>query len=711
MNGFPPTTRLTTPRPRPHSWRIPTAVIVAVACSQVVAAWVDFSALAALLVSLSSVSLVLVACVRNPDRHQAEQRLGIYRAAFDYSGSPLLISRAGQIVCMNSACKRLLNIHTDNVESNPLETWVPQEWLPHFIPRVPSQDGPPDWNDHVGLTGPDGAPLTILLISHVIKSSDSTPFVTTACIDLTVPTAMRRQQAELIEKSKNYVQNLINVIPQPVYVRDSQSRYLIVNEALAAVYQRTPEEMCGLTPWDLVSDQTHAARSTAEDQEVLAGRSVFKEVTRPYGIQMEARCVVVSKGACYDPEGMPVIVGAHFDVTKWRQAEQQLQDSLMREVERRKRYQDYVQRLIDVIPHPVYVKDRHSRCLIANEAYALLLAQPKESLPGRSSTLGLDTDTASIILKEDAAVLAGLRVQKEESDKPFPGDQGRRYRVITKGRCIDTEGEPVVVCAMFDVTDWRLAESRWIAAKEDADRANEAKTLFLANMSHELRTPMHAVLSFARLGFTRTEHNPHTTKERGYFERIVRSGERLLGLLNNLLDLAKLEGGQPSVHLRNCQMRPIIEEVISEFTALIDTKKIRVELIADPDLAAKGDSAQMGQVIRNLLANAIKYSPASALITVSVSSSKLRRQPEDLVVQAVEVRVSDQGIGIPEAELETVFDKFVQSSKTHSGAGGTGLGLSICREIVRQHGGEIFARNRNTGGAEFVVRIPCATDT
>ncbi|MDQ8020586.1 MAG: PAS domain S-box protein [Moraxellaceae bacterium] len=255
-------------------------------------------------------------------------------------------------------------------------------------------------------------------------------------------------------------------------------------------------------------------------------------------------------------------------------------------------------------------------------------------------------------------------------------------------------------------------------AKDAAERASEAKSLFLANMSHELRTPMHAILSFARLGETRGEELAAgggqaggSDKLRDYFSRIRSSGERLMNLLNNLLDLSKLEAGHMPVELRPLDLRRIVDEVLHECEAWLAAKQLAVVVDEQGGLLALADPVRMGQVLRNLLSNAIKFSPDGGRIHVSLAASVLpagRRAGDSGDVSAVELCVSDSGPGVPEAELASIFDKFVQSSATRDGSGGTGLGLAICREIVLAHRGQIFARNRVGGGAEFVVRIPAA---
>ncbi len=246
-------------------------------------------------------------------------------------------------------------------------------------------------------------------------------------------------------------------------------------------------------------------------------------------------------------------------------------------------------------------------------------------------------------------------------------------------------------------------------AKDVAEAANRSKSEFLANISHELRTPMHAILSFARLGHDRKAEDPAAFgKMHQYFGRIHQSGERLLRLLNDLLDLSKLEAGAMVYDMRSHDLRSLAEEVVTEFSALANAKSVRIAVaVSEPAPIVVCDPTRIGQVVRNLVSNAVKFSPANGVVRIDFSPASLPAGAGATPRPAVLLTVSDEGQGIPENELLAVFDKFVQSSKTKNGAGGTGLGLSICREIVRHHGGHIWARN-GTQGAIFSVTVPLA---
>ena len=233
-------------------------------------------------------------------------------------------------------------------------------------------------------------------------------------------------------------------------------------------------------------------------------------------------------------------------------------------------------------------------------------------------------------------------------------------------------------------------------SKDLAEAANRAKSEFLANMSHELRTPLHGILSYASFGIKKLGTiNPE--KLRDYFCKIDESGGLLLKLLNDLLDLAKLESGKMPIALKPIDFNMLLASVVDEFNSLVSERDLSIRcFMPEVRIEVTLDFGQIVQVVRNLLSNAVKFSPEGGTIALSMGRAD----------RFVVVSVCDQGIGIPEKELETIFGKFVQSSKTKTGAGGTGLGLSICSEIITAHKGNIWAENRPEGGGVFSFELP-----
>lgn len=243
-----------------------------------------------------------------------------------------------------------------------------------------------------------------------------------------------------------------------------------------------------------------------------------------------------------------------------------------------------------------------------------------------------------------------------------------------------------------DITERLKIESELLEAKQNAEKANEAKSLFLAKMSHELRTPMHGILSFADFGLTKSEAL-EDKKIPYYFQQIEDSGLRLLNLLNDLLDLAKLEAGKMVFDFTQQSFNKVIDTVLQE--QQIRLKNKGMDIIFDTDLDEvefEFDHSTIIQVITNLLSNAIKFNTEGKPIHISIMDDEN---------QGICFSIRDHGVGIPEDELDLIFNRFDQSTRNVTDSGGTGLGLPICMEIIHAHHGQIWAENVPDGGAVF----------
>ncbi len=243
-----------------------------------------------------------------------------------------------------------------------------------------------------------------------------------------------------------------------------------------------------------------------------------------------------------------------------------------------------------------------------------------------------------------------------------------------------------------------------LLAKVAAEKANLAKSEFLTNMSHEFRTPLHAMLAFSGFGIQKI--NAGSREKLGqYFLHIKESAERLTHLVNDLLDLSKLEAGKIALVLVTNNLCELVLQVISEFSALSAQRHIELHHDFDTDLALmKCDTERIHQVLTNIIGNAIKFSPESTRVSICLRTHS-QKASNSQSSQRIELRIIDQGPGIPIDELDTIFDRFIQSSKTRSGSGGTGLGLPISREIMRLHRGSISASNNPDRGACFSIKF------
>ncbi|CBE69666.1 MAG: HAMP domain-containing protein [Candidatus Methylomirabilis oxygeniifera] len=258
----------------------------------------------------------------------------------------------------------------------------------------------------------------------------------------------------------------------------------------------------------------------------------------------------------------------------------------------------------------------------------------------------------------------------------------------------------------------------------DLSRASRHKSEFLANMSHELRTPLNAILGFTDLIIDGI-YGQVPNELRESMEDIRINGRHLLRLINDVLDLSKIEAGQMRLNLGEYSLQSLIDSVISATRSLATEKRLELVARVEADLPpALGDSKRMTQVLMNLVGNAIKFTPGGGSVNVtakSVSSSEFQvssSQPETRNPKPetptspdfIEISVADTGIGIPAEELKSIFGEFrqVDSSITRE-YGGSGLGLSIAKRLVEMHRGSIWADSQVGRGSTFYVRIPLRT--
>ena len=236
-----------------------------------------------------------------------------------------------------------------------------------------------------------------------------------------------------------------------------------------------------------------------------------------------------------------------------------------------------------------------------------------------------------------------------------------------------------------------------VQARAVAESANRAKADFLAVMSHELRTPLNAIGGYAQL-IEMGVRGPVNDEQREDLERIQRSQRHLLGLINDVLNYAKLEAARVEFRAERVPVRPLLDGLEDLVAPQVAAKGLHYDCCdADPDVALLGDEEKVRQILLNLLSNAIKFTPAGGTIRVSADADG----------DVVRLRVADTGVGIPDDQLERIFEPFVQLARGLStGHEGTGLGLAISRDLARAMGGDLAAESGPGQGSTFTLTLP-----
>ncbi|ETW96347.1 MAG: hypothetical protein ETSY1_26970 [Candidatus Entotheonella factor] len=389
-----------------------------------------------------------------------------------------------------------------------------------------------------------------------------------------------------------------------------------------------------------------------------------------------------------------ITVTSNDEVGVLSQCFEEMREALRRQIAERQMAEERFSKAFHASPEGIFITDLNGRYVDVNDSFLSLLGYSREEVI-RHTYLELDRwvdpdEHARIIM----TVQNHGRVR--DLDTRFQTKSGEMREARQSIELINLDGHPHLLSIIRDITKQKQTEAALRQAKESAEAANQAKSEFLANMSHELRTPLNGILGFAGLGVQRIS-SASQDKLLSYFNKIVNSGETLLKLLNDLLDLAKLEASKIRLTFETTNLHRLLSITLDEFYSIIVERqlKIQMQLPETPNVISV-DSERIMQVFRNLLSNAVKFAPPGSTIGIHV-------QPQG---ETVTVSFRDQGPGIPPEEIETIFDTFVQSSKTKTGAGGTGLGLSICREIVTAHHGRLWAENNVDCGAVFYVELP-----
>jgi len=255
------------------------------------------------------------------------------------------------------------------------------------------------------------------------------------------------------------------------------------------------------------------------------------------------------------------------------------------------------------------------------------------------------------------------------------------------------------------VIDHHRTKAELMQAKEVAETATRAKSEFLANMSHELRTPLNAIIGFSdmlRMGIS----GDISEKQKEFVEDIFASGEHLLSLINDILDLSKIESGNFDLEFSRVSLRSLLQRSMMFFksSVLKEDIKLKMELDAD-DYSIEIDEKLVKQVLVNLISNAVKFTPEGG--SVVVGARKFPEGENEAVSPMVEIYVKDSGIGIKEQDRDLVFEPFKQIENVHTKQfAGTGLGLALSKDIVELHGGKICFESEWEKGSRFAFTVP-----
>ncbi|HET7527197.1 MAG TPA: PAS domain-containing protein, partial [Burkholderiaceae bacterium] len=504
------------------------------------------------------------------------------------------------------------------------------------------------------------------------------------------PTAQAQQLASDLRSGADLhtYQVVTNSIADMVSVVGEDEVYRLVNDAWCRQTGLARERVIGRNVSDVLPSSIRPERRRAfaeclRSQRVSVLRDVFERPDAPPQV-LETT---------YSPFAEPVggvrcVVLVTRDVTAEEQARQATRDG-----------EALNRALLDAFPGYIAAIDEDARYTYINERAALLVSRAAHDVVGLRVDEVLGQERLEANLRHIALVRQGQAVITE---RHFPATADRA-RLDLEVRYVPgptlPNGRRSYYVFGIDITDRKLAQEALTDAKEEAERANRAKSRFMSMMSHELRTPMNAILGFSQLLMSDTAH-PLNTEQRQYAEEILRGGRHLLRLINDVLDLSRIESGRLPIAVAPVALLSLVEECVALMAPLASERPVTLQL-ADRealDCTVRADPLRLKQVLLNLLGNAIKYNRRDGQVTVQGSRAD----------HHVEVRVADTGIGLTIDQRQRLFVAFERLGARGSGVEGTGIGLALSRQLMLAMGGEIGADSVLDVGSTFWIRMPRA---
>ncbi len=352
---------------------------------------------------------------------------------------------------------------------------------------------------------------------------------------------------------------------------------------------------------------------------------------------------------------------------------------------------DLLERVIHFMPNPVFVKDRYHRWIILNDAFCSFFGRQRDEMIGKSDYDVFSPEEADVFWQKDNQVFA-TGVSNENEESITDADGVKRWVLTHKSAFLDTQGNPILVGVMTDLTERKRSEQVLKDAMQKAEEASQAKSDFLAKMSHELRTPLNSILGFTTL-LLKNRNQALKERELDFMSRIHRNGLHLLSLINDILDLSRVESGQIPFHYETIELSALLREVLDAFEVQAQEKNIFLQAQLATVLPFTTDRERLKQILLNLVGNAIKFTP-TGLVSIRLQADRRGR--------ACLIEVIDTGPGIAAVDQELIFEAFRQlQDGTNREHNGTGLGLAIVRNLCEHLGYELELDSQAGQGSCF----------
>ncbi len=496
-----------------------------------------------------------------------------------------------------------------------------------------------------------------------------------------------------VQKKKNEndarLRGLFALSPIGITLNDFQTgAFIEVNDAMVAQTGYTVEEFLKLSYRDITPTEYAGMEAMQLVHLEQSGRYGFyeKEYIRKNG----ERYPVLLRGMMIrDAAGKKLIWSIVEDMSKRKQSERALQES-------QRKYQRLVEDIGDqfvIYSHKVLTGE----VLYVSNGFETIFGFSRDEILEKNWATTINWLPESLELARGyVSAMAAREIEFIQFEMFFIHPDGeQRALLVSSHPAIDESGNVIAIDGIVEnVTERKKIENSLIAARIEADRANNAKSEFLSNMSHELRTPMNAILGFSQL---MQLDRQLSGRNREYVNEIMQAGHHLLELINDILDLARIESGHSEMELESVGIGPVIEESLNLMAGIAQKNRIRILCYGSVDLAVVADRIRLKQIMLNLLSNAIKYNREGGIV-------RIKATPVD--EKYVWITVTDTGDGISADKLPELFQPFNRLEANNSGIEGTGIGLALTKRLIEQMDGSVSVTSEVGSGSTFGITLP-----
>ncbi|MEO8576463.1 MAG: response regulator [Gemmatimonadales bacterium] len=498
-------------------------------------------------------------------------------------------------------------------------------------------------------------------------------------------------QEPFVDDIETYAQDIVDTVREPLLMLDTNLRVQSANRAFYETFDVSPGEtenqliyQLGNGQWDIPD-----LRTLLED--VIPTSSVFNDFELEHTFPKIGRRVMLLNGRKLRAGShSAIIVLAMEDVTERRRSEADL-----------RAIETYAQDIVDTVREPLLILDKTLRVESGNRAfYRTFRVSPEETENRLIYELGngqWDIPALRTLLED---IVPKSSVFNDFELQHVFQLLGRRVMLLNARKLQAGHHGELLVLAMEDVTERRRVEEEVAKAKEASEAANRTKSLFLANMSHELRTPLNAIVGYSEmLQEEAAERNLDSFV--ADLEKINGSGRQLLALINDILDLSKIEAGKMELYLEGFDLNALIADVASTIQPMVAKNANELKIECAPNIGGMhADQVKVRQALFNLVSNAAKFTHEGF---ITLEAERCRMDGEEWIV----FRVTDTGIGLSEDKILRLFQDFTQAdASTTRKFGGTGLGLALTRRFCQMMGGDVTVRSVPGEGSTFTIKLP-----